>query len=690
MRWIPFVMVRITGFLTGGIITAIYFPALFTAEAATVFLIAFCFVYYPLWWLVSTRRSALMITGVVGLTIVFLTGYKSVQVRDESNSTGSLLHVQQPVLGYRVIILSTAERKENSWKCTGSIQAIQTSEGWKACSGKLNLYWPHAERVDTLEYGDGVLIKGAPQRVQGPQNPHEFDYQRFLAFRNIFHQHYIRSGQWIIAEETTDHGFMYLASRARTWTSNTIDHFVEGPREQAIVKAFVIGVTEGVDDELRQAYSSSGAMHALAVSGLHVSILYGVLVFLLSRLDKHRAGQWFVAGISLLVLWMFAFVTGLSPSVLRAVAMFSFVAIAKPINRTTSIYNTLAASAFFLLLYDPFLILSAGFQLSYLAVLGIVVFYRPIYNLWETPWVFSNWLWRITAVSIAAQLATMPLTLYYFHQFPIYFLLANLFVIPASMVILLGGILLLLVSPAGWIAGWLGKGLHLLVYLLNEGLFWIEQLPLSVINGISFTLIQAFCIGAFILGLFLLIRTRKFYWVTIIFAIAIIFSAEDWRANSILDKRQFTVYRVNGHSAMEWSASGQARFLADSLLQSDLSKINYHIQPNRLSNKIDRVQELTAPTGISFFRVSGKTFLWIRSTPKSPFPALHIDYLIVGANALKSLESLNHNNHSLFFDYLIFDSSNSLRYCERLEAEARKLGIPCYSVLSQGSLTVNL
>lgn len=679
-------MVRIVAVLAMGILTGIHYPEFVSPTAANVFLIIFASAYYPVRLALRRRPMAQQVVGMLALSLIYFAGIRSVQLR-VSTDAYALINNSDRIQAYRVNIVSTAERKDRSWKCVGQVLDIRTPSGWRTAMGGINLYWPHSEDIQKLEYGDVLIIKGSPQRVQGPRNPHEFNHAQYLAYRNIHHQHYIRANQWVLESTGLDRGLRYYASQARTWTATTIDRFVDGSREQAIVKAFVIGITEGVDDELKQAYTASGAMHALAVSGLHVSILYGVLLLILRPLDKHPAGQWTVALVSLFVLWMFGFLTGLSPSVLRAVTMFSFVAIAKPINRTTSIYNTLAASAFFLLLYDPFLILSAGFLLSYLAVLGIVMLYRPVYNLMECRWAITDWMWQITAVSIAAQLGTMPLTLYYFHQFPIYFLLANLFVIPASMIILLGGILMLVLSWVNFAAVWIGKGLHVMVYLLHEGLFWIEQLPFSVIHDIHFTALQCWCIGSGILGMYFLLSTKKFFVTIFIVTLVVAFSMENWREHGVVrSRKEFVVYHIVGSGALEWTIQDEVLLLVDSALSAIDDKIRFHVNPNQQFNRVRGGQPTPVSKNSVWYRVAGKDFLWIRSGPVPAVP-VDVDYLIIGGNAVRSLDSLV---DTINFDHLILDSSNSLRYCEQLQAEAERLGKPVFSVLASGAFTMKL
>lgn len=683
MKWIPYVMVRVTAFLIVGVLTGIYFPAVLSFEVATVFLVILCTVYLIGFVALKGSRAIRMFSGIVGLGAIFLSGYLVVFVRTESEQPHAVSQIGDTVQAYQVRILTPAERKAKSWRRTGEVERVLTRKGWRTCTGKLLLYWPLSERADTLHYGDRVLVRGTPVRIQGPFNPGEFDYRAYLAQRNIFHQHRVQPGNWVFMKGAANRGPMYYAHEARRWTLAVIEATIRGERAQAIMGAFVIGVTDGIDDDLKQAYASGGAMHALAVSGMHVSILYGVLLFLLKPLEARKGGLWAIAIISLVVLWMYGFVTGLSASVLRAVAMFSFLALAKPLGKTTSILNTLAASAFFLLLFDPWLICAAGFQLSYLAVLGIVLLYRPVYNLLEMPWAWADWIWQITCVSIAAQIATLPVTLYYFHQFPLYFLLANLFVIPASTLILLGGILLLAVNWIPVVSDGLSRLLELLIWLLNEGLFIVGQLPSSVIAPIPFSLLQSFCLGAMVISVYRLFRSLQFRWVMVLAFFAVGFAAEDWRHHAATECR-FLVHRIMRHASLEWHAGSSGFSAQDSLLMMDPRKLNFHVSPDRLAERIDRIEtKQVEPTkGVQYYTFQGKSFLRISLSRVSFSSLAKVDYLIIGNNAVMSLETLR---RSLTFGYVILDSSNSPAYEARLLSEANKLGVPCHPVLKEGA-----
>lgn len=687
MRWIPFAMVRIAVIFMAGILLGIYQSKLINETAAAILFVAGTIIYAVVRFSVHNVR---LWSGVIGLSVVFVAGYWNALLRNESTRPDHLLNVREPILAYQVNLITSAEEKEKSWKRVASVQSIKTSLGWKSASGRINLYWPKSEAVSSLDFGDVLLITGAPQVVDGPFNPHEFDFKRFLAFRNIYHQQFVKKDEWMRIQESTDRGFLFYAQRARNWSVNTIKKFIASPREQGIVIALVLGVTDGLDNELLTAYATSGTMHVLAVSGLHVSILYGILLLLFKPFGKSVTALWVSALVSLLLLWGYAFITGLSASVLRAVAMFTFVVISKPIGRNTNIYNTLAASAFCLLLYDPFLIMSVGFQLSYLAVLGIVYLQRPIYNLWEVKSWFGDWAWQLCCVSIAAQISTLAISLLYFHQFPVYFLLANLFVIPASFVVLIGGIVLLIIPMLPTIAGWLGIFLEWFVKVMNAGIFLIEKFPLSLIDGLYITPFQAWLMAIFTLAVIILVQFRKFLALLVMGICTCLFSFASWRhlLNEV-QKPNFYVYKVSGKSVFEWTSDATAFIFADSALVHDPKTFKFHIAPNHLSLGI-RNTVLLSPVqvgGISLSRVKGRTFVWITRRDFRMPEKLTCDYLVIGGDAVPSLKAISKH---IEFREVIFDSSNSYRYCERLRREALKLNIDAHAVLREGVFVKNL
>ncbi len=394
--------------------------------------------------------------------------------------------------------------------------------------------------------------------------------------------------------------------------------------------------------------------------------------------------------ISLVCLWLFAFVTGLSPSVLRAVTMFSFIALARPLGWRTNIYNTLAGSAFLLLLYNPYLIMSVGFQLSYLAVLGIVYLQRPIYSLWEIENRVGDWVWQITCVSIAAQISTFALGMLYFHQFPVYFLVSNLFVIPLSTLVLVIGILLLAISAWSSVASLIGVTITYLIKALNWIVFKVEEMPFSLIEEIHLTTFQCWVIMVFMMGLIFMIEFKSIRWLYVAGVSAVIVAVTQWvHFHESVRQQQFVVYSVNGFSAMEWMSHGQSYFLADSALAKDQERIRFHIKPYRLNSGISKVHLLLpfrseVTKGVSLFSWNGSSLAFVQHKNYSLPELAEIDYLVVGKNSV----DINKLSKHVKVKKVILDGSNSRWYLNRWKEVAKQKNISVHSVLEDGAFVL--
>jgi competence protein ComEC len=688
IRWIPYTFVRIALFFIGGILLGVYFPGSLPILSALGLLIAFTVFYLILFFFFKLVRSPFFNLGYLALAAVFLAGYVHVEGQKQSTHPKHIFTISKPITFYRAVITRYTEEKQRSWKVEAKVLDVNTGK-WESKVGNIILYFSKEDFSVPFRYGDVLLIRGSPQIVQPPSNPGEFDYKRFLGFRNIYHQHFLRSGDVQFVKNDPPFVIMDYALEARQWADATLRKYVRGEREQAIASALVLGVTDGLDNELLTAYAATGAMHVLAVSGLHITIVYMILAWLLKPLLRLRAGPWILAVVSLIVLWGYAFVTGLSPSVLRAVTMFSFIAMARPTGQSTNIYNTLAASAFCLLLFDPYLIMSVGFQLSYLAVLGIVYLQPPIYQLWEPRSYLLDQIWKITCVSVAAQVATFGLGLLYFHQFPNYFLLANLLVIPGSFLVLILGIVVLATGFFQVLASFLGLLLTWLIKALNVIVFTVESFPFSLIEDIHITTTGCWLLMAILVSFILLMEFRRFYFKVAAFVFTLFFALVQWQHfREQVDIRKITVYNIHGHSAIDLIDRGQTYFLADSVLLNNADKLRFHIRPNRLASGIGRVFIEKQYPFIQGFQ-GGRAIRWRNHIV---LQILHRDFvlpekitpqlIIIGNNAVTDLASFAQLPH---LPGIILDSSNSYFYCIQMMEQAKNKNLETYSVKHQGA-----
>ncbi|NJO01523.1 MAG: ComEC family competence protein [Bacteroidia bacterium] len=473
IKWTPYIFVRLIFFLVAGILAAPFFsvnhqPLLMAlwGVSALSYVIIRLLTARP--WRV--RYSPLL--GGLALGLVFGFGVLRVYQYQAIHSPQHIIH-QDSLLAYQAKVVGSAEEKPRYSRVWLSVIRIKPtdSEQWLKAQGYVLAYF----RRDTTQsspkwqYGDQLIIYGMPHRLEDPKNPDEFNYRAYLANKNIYHQHFINPQQYQLLERASGFTIMGLATHIRSYCAGLFRQFVHADQAYAIAVALVLGVRSDLDSSLQDAYAATGLMHVLSVSGLHVGFVVWLLNLALGRLREHPQGGYAYAGIILTILWAYACITGLSPSVLRAVTMFSFVVVGMAMRKRRSTYNTIAASAFGLLICDPFLVWSVGFQLSYLAVLGIIYLQPLIYRWVVLPNRFADYLWQLASVSLAAQFATFPLGIYYFHQFPNYFLLANLLVLPLVQFILYLGLALLMLA-------WLPLVNQVLGYLLT-----------GMIEGINFS-----------------------------------------------------------------------------------------------------------------------------------------------------------------------------------------------------------
>lgn len=421
------------------------------------------------------------------------------------------IYYRKPVLHekgvFSAIVLESPVEKPKSYKSVVKISEVILGDSVKPTNEKVIVYFGKTPEAENLEAGDRILFSQVPQLISPKLNPYDFDFRKYYERKKIYRQVYLRADKW----HNTGLKEFSLVCKAEKFRNKLIDIYREQPLDSVefeVLSALTLGYSRELDPETRRVFSSSGAMHVLSVSGLHVGIIFTVLSFLLAFLKKKQWGKWIFVGLVVVILWFYAFITGLSPSVLRASAMFSVYIIGTNMNKRSNIYNSLALTAFFLLLINPGNLFDIGFQLSYAALFGIVF----LQSKFEKVIVIRNKVLKYFAalitVSIAAQITTFPITSYYFGQFPSYFWITNLFIIPLTGFLTPVGILLLFVSKlpvvAGVIAFILNNTLKLSLYLLTA----IENLPLSVIP-VTITQLQLFLlIFIFIFFFRLLVKFR--------------------------------------------------------------------------------------------------------------------------------------------------------------------------------------
>jgi competence protein ComEC len=707
ISWAPYTFLRITFFFILGILT--YIHGLNNVDSSTLqFVFGLAIPLYLILYVFQRKlkKQALsVLLGIAGFTIIFCFGFLLTKQHTYINDPSHIAHHQEGLKNYTAVVSGWVQEKGQYYRTEVDVTAIRNEKGWVNATGRVQVYIDKNALNRIPAYGDLLLIKGAPLASKGPANPGEFDYRRYLSFQQVYQQHFVKENQVILYGHEPPALLMATAYSLRNWCNNALKANLGSSREYAIAAALILGVKDSLDNELQKAYSAAGAMHVLAVSGLHVGIIYMLLGFSLGWVKKQKGGKYLFALVVLTALWMYAFVTGLSASVLRAVTMFSVVTLAQTWQRSSSTYNTLSVSAFALLCFDPYLIMSVGFQLSYAAVIGIVYLYKPI-NSWIN---FNYWLprylWQITAVSIAAQVATVPVSMYYFHKLPVFFWLANIFVIPAAAIILVGGLVVMAIAWLTPVATLLGTSLAYFIGWINWIIFKVESLPHAQVTGIMPYAVEVWIIYLLIVLILMFFHFRKYLYLQLAAVVCLLLSAVNiFKLYGQQQQVSLVVYKVDRHSATAFHQGRQLYFFSDAALQQDKPKLEFHVQNDWWQKGVVQARFLnlgqevghgiTVPVNIRklpYFTAA----VWHKSTvifidkaindlPKD-FKA-YADYIIIQHNIIKPEAVFEHFSCS----QLVIDSSVKPYVTEKFSAEAYKRHIPCHVVQTQGAFVAKL
>lgn len=335
-----------------------------------------------------------------------------------------------------------------------------------------------------LKIGNRILIKVPFKELIPPLNPHQFNYKEYLAKQHIYHQVFVNNSQFIKVDNASE-SLIGLSAKVRHKIQKALKKYHFSKDEYTVINALLLGQRQDISKELLESYTNAGAIHILAISGLHIGIILLLLSYLLKPLEKLPKGT-LIKTISItLLLWSFAFIAGLSASVVRAVTMFTFVAIGQSFKRKKVIEFSLISSMFLLLLVNPMFLFDIGFQLSYLAVFGIVWTQPLLYNPWKPKHSILDKVWRLFTVSVAAQAGILPISLYYFHQFPSLFILSNLVIIPFLGGILLFGIVIILLALLDVLPQFIADGYEYIISLMNHFVSWISHQENFLLQEIS-------------------------------------------------------------------------------------------------------------------------------------------------------------------------------------------------------------
>ena len=480
---------------------------------------------------------------------------------------------------YLARVYDPPTEKDRSVKVLLELEGFRSDTAELKVSGKVMAYFQKTENALSLEYGDLLEFSKPLEAVTPPLNPEEFDYRKYLERRGVTGTVYLKDGDWHDTGMDEGNPVFAFAYRFRDRLLEIMRRSGLSEDEFGIGAAILLGFDESLPAQVRKNFVAAGAMHILCVSGMHVGIVYLLASFFLSLLGKGKRAVAVRKYVLLVLVWFYALLTGLSPSVMRSALMISFLIVGELIHRKGFVLNSVAASAFLLLLMDPNHLFAIGFQLSYVAVVGIVLLQRPIYNLIFVENKLLDKLWEITAVSLAAQIATMPFTIYYFNQFTPYFWVSNIFMTPLSFLVIMTGMLLLMFSWIPLLGACFGKVVWTCLHLMDSLVSGIEQLPASLVKGLYMSDFQFALSMSLLLLLWLFVHLKKKRMLMEMLVLSAVFTFSlAFDSQESLRQNRLTVYSLRNHTAIDLVSDGSHVLLCDEQLLMDPVSIDYSLK----------------------------------------------------------------------------------------------------------------
>ncbi len=673
MKFINFAVVRFSIFLVLGILSSHFFP---TSTFILKYALALFLGVAILWFRAQNQLIQTVYFGIAAYSSFFAIGYFNYQIRlpqFQENHYSHFVADNTPEI-LQVKIAQTVKPDKYNFKYFADVEAINGVRK----DGKILLNISRDSIKNSFSPDEILLVYAPISEIPKPLNPNQFDYSAYMRSLGVH-------GQLRVSEKEilkTANGSKTLLGIAQNYRRRIVEKLQSTKLktdERAIIQALVLGEKKDIDKSLYTEYAAAGAVHILAVSGLHVGILYVIILFLLKPMSRWKYGVFLQSVLIVILLWGFALFSGLSPSVTRAVTMFSFFALAKLFNRETNSINTLFLSFLALLIVNPLWLFQVGFQLSYLAVFFIVwllpLFYKVGYSKY---WIVRK-IWAIVAVTISAQIGVLPLSLYYFHQFPGLFLLTNMVVLPFLTILMCGGILIVILVALEILPNWLSESYNFLIEGLNRFIHWVAVQDEFLFKNIHFSSLKVMGAYLLIIALALFLKKKNYRNLIIsLWSISILISIyiyDEFRTSA----NQFVVFQKSKKTLLGYKNGKYFTVYKDESTK-DISE-EYPIKSFKAALSITNYSQEKLS---SVFQYKNRNILIVDSlgiTPKQK----NIHTLLL-TNSPKV--NLNRLIDSLDPKQIVADGSNYFSYVKRWEKTCKLKKLPFSHTAKQGAFSI--
>lgn len=673
MKILQFPIVRITVWFILGIIVAYYCNLNIFAGFA---LLGISLLVFGLLFIMNKNKFNQKLNFGIALYILsFSIGITTTIIHNDTFREDHYIHNLKYFKTNHFINVTIIEKLKNTTNNNRYIVEINQIDN-KNITGKILLNFKKDSISKDFIIGTRLQIEDQLVKNFKPNNPNQFDYGKYLETKGIYAQVFTETSQTKISNLTDKNIWFYTSSfRNKIITNLTKSGFRK--EELAVISALILGQQQDISPEVLRDYQYAGAVHILSVSGLHVGFILLFITFLLKPLPKNRFGNSIKLIVILIALWLFALVAGLAPSVVRSAAMFSFVAVGMFLNRETNIFHTLFVSLFLILLVEPLFLFDIGFQLSYIALFFILWLQPMLKKLWEPKNKIVTYFWDIITVSVAAQIGAMPLSIYYFHQFPGLFFITNLVLIPCLSIIMALGVLLMFLAYFDFVPVFLSKIVELSIAVTNSFIKWIASIETFIIKDIplSFSLlvISYLIIFSWIIWFKKPSFTKLILALVSVFLFQLLFVATNWEEQN---KKDFIVFNAKRNTIIgERIGKKVTIYTNDTLQENSFEKkmIQSYITANfcELNNTKSLIN-------ISYFN---KTKILIVDKSGAYNTSIKPDVIILRDSPKVNLERLLSKIHPIV---IIADASNYKSYISVWEQTCRKEKIPFHSTYEKG------
>ncbi len=674
MKFINFAVVKFSILLALGIITSYFFPVNFPFLVVLPILIgvlAFLFFYY------KNRITENLLFAIITYFTFFVIGYANFQNSQPDSIENHFSNFVSSEENQLLQLKIREQLKSDSYNDKYVAEVFQINSN--KAKGKILFIIKKDSVYNILKPDELLLITSEVKSINAPLNPHQFDYKKYMSSLSVFGQTTINKDQ-ILIQKMGASSIRGTAQKFRNFLISKLEQSPLNPRERGIIMALILGEKRGIDKQLYNDYAAAGAVHILAVSGLHVGILLVLLTFLSKPLTYLKNGNIIAGCVIVLCLWAFAFITGLSPSVTRAVTMFSFFAFANAAGRPTNGINTLFLSFLVLLVINPLWLFQVGFQLSYAAVL-FILWLHPLFT--KSIIRSKYWLVRkgtsIITVTLAAQIGVLPLTLYYFHQFPGLFLLTNIVVLPIISLLMYGGILIVFLAAVNGLPEWLAIAYNYCIEQLNNFVHWVAMQEQFLFQDLHFPGPQVMTSYLLLISLLILWKVFDVKRIIAVLAMFTIFISTFVWDKFETSNDELIVFNKTAETVISYKNDSELTvFRNDSIENSSLNTLlrSYSTATNSQITSSNKVP--------SVLKYDKKSILILDSI--GAYPKLEkVDFLVLTQspkiNFERMLDSLKPN-------FIIADASNYKGYVTMWKETCEYKKVPFHYTAEMGSYVI--